>query len=194
MNKNFEIITVNYRTADLIKKLVDSINAINNTIPIRVMDGSDCQPFINEIVALCLNYPNVTLERQGWNLHHGPSMHKALMTSKYEWCLIMDSDTELLNGMLEKFHFTHFYEGFCCQVDANGMNVKSGITYVHPEIMLVNVEKYRQSPYNCVRHGAPMLSVMMNVPDEDKLCLPDEYRKYYKRIGRGTCGRWGYQI
>ena len=45
-------------------------------------------------------------------------MHRALNESTHEFVLFMDSDTELLDGMLEKFHYTHFYEGFACWVMA----------------------------------------------------------------------------
>ena len=189
-----EILTVNYNTPALVDRLIKSVKSVCD-LPIRVIDGSDRLPYSEDIKTVC-NQDNVVLEQMGWNLHHGPSMHRALTESKYEWALIMDSDCELLEGMLEKFHYTHFYEGFACWVNNGGINVPKGqgILYIHPEILLVNVEKYRQSPYKMIKHGAPCIDAMRGTPDDEKLIIPDEYRVLYRRQGRGTCSIWGYNL
>ena len=190
-----EIVTVNFKTPDLTERLIDSIRKVS-PVPIRVIDGSDTEEFQRIIREVCGDYSNVICEQVGFNLHHGPSMHRALNESTHEFVLFMDSDTELLDGMLEKFHYTHFYEGFACWVNDSGINVEKGIgiLYLHPEILLVNVEKYRQSPYKFKKHGAPCIDAMHYTPNSEKLIIPDEYRNLYKRIGRATVNRWGYNL
>jgi glycosyltransferase involved in cell wall biosynthesis len=194
--EKFEILSVNYNTPQHIQQLIESVRTHNNNIPIRIIDGSDREPFITKIKDVCDVYNSVELTQFGWNVHHGGGMHYGVTTSKYEWVLMMDSDCELLNGMLEKFHFTHFYEGFACWVNEHGINVPKGkgILYLHPEILLINVEKYRQSPYKMKKHGAPCIDAMRYTDDNEKLIIPDEFRVLYKRIGRGTCGIWGYNL
>lgn len=193
---NLEIVSVNYNTPDLIENLIKSIEKHENDVPIRIIDGSDKQPFINEIIEVCSNRTDVTLERQHYNIHHGGGMHKALMTSSYEWILFMDSDCSLNGNFTSKLQFTHYIEGFPCWVDRNGINTPKGkgFLYIHPEIFLINVERYQHSKYNFIRHGAPSIEVMLNTDDLDKLCMPEEYRELYNRGGRGTVNRFGYQL
>lgn len=194
--KNIEIVSVNYCTADLTERLIESLNKHEGLMPIRIIDGSDKMPYKQEIREVCNKYSNVTLEQKGYNIHHGGGMNAALLSSQYDWMLIIDSDCYLNEPFLTHLHFSHFFEGFPCWVNQHGVNVPDGqgIMYIHPEIQLVDVKKYKSSPYSFIKHGAPSIEIMSHIPNTDKLCMPEELRSLYTRTGRGTVSRFGYQL
>lgn len=183
---NFEIISVNYNTPDLLERLLTSIR-LNYDTPIRIIDGSDTEDFKRLAKMVCDKFSGVTLVQLGYNIHHGRGLDYGINTTKFEWVLCIDSDCEILAGMFECFKFTHFFEGFCCSTPYTNQ-------YVHPEILLVNVDKYRRNPFKFIKHGEPAIMIMRDRNMTDRLCMPEEYKKFYIRHGRGTCGRFGYAL
>lgn len=195
MNKNLEIISVNYNTPDLTQTLIESINTMEGKYPIRIIDGSDKQPFIDEIKAVCDKYDNVTLIQKGWNIHHGRGMDLAVSTSEYEWCLIMDSDAKLLKPIIEHFTFTTPYEGVPEYVNRKGINETNGeVLYLHPSMLLVNVAYYNKNEFKFIHHGAPAIQIMSNEANINKGILPSAFKQCFDRGRRGTVNRFGYQL
>lgn len=182
----FEIISVNYNTPDLLERLLTSIRQ-NYNQPIRIIDGSDTEEFRRLAKMVCDKFTGITLEQLGYNIHHGRGLDYAIASSTLDWCMCIDSDCEILQGMFECFKFTHAYEGFCCSTSYTNK-------YVHPEILLVDVQKYRHNPNKFIKHGEPAIKIMRDNNMTDRLCMPEEFKKFYIRHGRGTCGRFGYNL
>lgn len=181
--EKFEVVSVNYCTPDLIDRLITSIRKFSD-VPIRIIDGSDKEPFKSQVKEVCAKFTNITLIQLGYNIHHGRGLDYAISSSTLDWCLCIDSDAEILNNLFNALQFTHFIEGFAYDVGFDKQ-------YVHPEFMLVNVAKYKTSKYKFIHDGAPAFVINKTT---DKLCMDHKYLKKLCRHGRGTCGRFGYNI
>lgn len=184
--QQFELISVNYKTPDLIERLIKSIRVFSE-IQIRIIDGSDTEETRKLSKEVCEKYSNVIIEQLGYNVHHGRGLDYGLNNSQFEWVLCVDSDCEILQGMFECFQFTNMIEGFCydCTKDNAGSN------YLHPELCMVNVKKYKEGKLKFVYSGAPATEFNKTT---DKLCMNNDYKKFYIRHGRGTCSRFGYNV
>lgn len=209
MEETVEIVTVNYNTPDLLWKLLDSISKNGgDKYHIRVIDGSDKEEFIKNDIDICSKYKNVKLCQLGHNIHHGPGMDYAIKTSEFKYLLILDSDDVVLSNIDEildvMLKTKKAFVGFAEQVNASGMNVKKkDITYVHPRFMLVEKMVYidfGKRGHKFIKHGAPCINVMKYIHDwkhEDRylgIIHPRFKAKWFKTKGRGTCGRFGYNL
>jgi len=217
---NIEIISVNYNTPDLIDRLIKSIREIEGGFPIRIIDGSDKEPFKSDIIKICEKYDNVILEQQGWNIHHGRGMDLGITTSKYEWSLIIDSDNyiqqpiigKIYNGAIEK---NKMILGWVEYVNNNGVGVgryysdKYKIKYYHPSLMLLKNSYYielKSKGVKFIHHGAPCIKVMEylynnKLTDVIGLDIKEHLNIDYSDIGkytnldsRGTRNRFGIQL
>ena len=102
--KRCEVVSVNYRTPDLIEKQYRGIRKFIGNVPIRIVDGSGCK--CRNLERIRATDSNFTIDYFDYNIHHGPGMDYALKTSKYDYLLIFDSDNwpnreGLLEGMME---------------------------------------------------------------------------------------------
>lgn len=187
-----EILTVNYNTPDLIDRLIQSIRNSGYNNVIRIIDGSDREETMRLMKTIC-NQPNVILQQVGYNIHHGRGLHLGISSSTSDWILCVDSEVQILPGMFEVFTYSKAYEGFPCYVNQFGYN-GGEILYLHPELLLVDARKYKAQSWKFIHHGAPAIQVMTQCPDNEKSCLPDEFKKFYIRGGRGTVSRFGYNL
>jgi hypothetical protein len=187
-----EIVTVNYNTPDLLDNLITNIRLVSD-LPIRVIDGSDSPVLIKTSKAVA-DMHEVEILQLGWNIHHGGGMNHAMETTTHDWVLMIDSDSQIKDGLLEALTYTLPYQGFGMQVNQHGINVPKGILYLHPHFLLVNSGYYSRSPYKFIKHGAPAIQIMANIPDDHKAVIPEEYQQYFSRGGRGTVNRFGYNL
>ena len=188
-----EILTIHYKTPDLLERLIKSIRVFTS-ITIRVIDGSDTQEMQRTTALVCSWYDNIILEQLGYNIHHGRGLDYGLRMSCEEWVLAVDSEVQLLQGIIEAFQFKTNLEGFCCEVNNSGLNVKQGILYLHPELLLINNFWYKQQHFKFIHHGAPAIDVMKHASLADKHCMAEQYKELYIRGGRGTVNRFGYNF
>ena len=187
-----EIVSVNYNTPDYIDRLITSIRQYYD-YPIRIIDGST-EPYRQQLKDIS-NNRNVSLNLFDYNIHHGRGLHHAISTSTEDWVLCVDSEVQILQGMFECFKLKKPLEGFCCNVDQHGMNTPvGGITYLHPELLAVNVEWYNNQQFKFIHHGAPAIVIMGGCSADVKECMDEEHRKLYIRGGRGTVNRFGYNF
>jgi len=187
-----EIVTVNYNTPDLLLRLIKSIRKFSD-VPIRVIDGSTTE-FKIPAIDVCIA-ADVDIECFNYNIHHGRGLDYALETSRYNHVLCVDSEVQLLKGIMECFKADKPLEGLPCMVDSNGMNNPiGGILYLHPELLMVDVKWYRNQEFKFIHHGAPAIQLMAETGNEQKRCLPETARNYYIRGGRGTVERFGYNF
>ena len=209
MTDVFEIITVNYNTPDLLEKLIESIRKYEGDYQIRVIDGSDKEPFISQAKDVVNKFTNITIEPQGWNIHHGRGMDLGITTSKFKFVLFMDTDVHLLkSGLFDMFDLKFKINGFAEHMDIRGINIEkseNSIKYIHPRFMLFNTKFYNDNKNVCrfIHHGSPAIQLMKTYHDEgiiDKIsvCLAEKYGinkyDYIPRDGRGTVNRFGYSL
>lgn len=219
MINKIEILSVNYNTPDLIERMINSIRQHEGDYSIRIIDGSDREPFKTQIKELCAGFDNVVLQQQGWNIHHGRGMDLGVTTSKYEWCLIIDSDNYILQPIIGKmFSATQNNKKIVaeyCHVNNNGIGcgrhylLSQPIKYFHPSLFLLNTKYYQELKnigITFIHHGAPCIRIMEYLFNNgllDIICedvfeyygiSDNEIGKYKNRNSRGTVSRFGYQL
>lgn len=202
MRSDLEIVSVNYCTPEFIDRLIDSVRKIEGDYPIRIIDGSDTEQYQMDVLDVCGRHDNVAVELQGWNIHHGRGMDHALMTSSYEWVLIIDSDNYLLQPIIDKLFIGK---------DIVGKNVKDykrdniSYNYYHPSFLLVNVPFYRKlaaKGAKFLHDGAPCWYFYKYI-HQNRLqdhCidifaqLGINYRDYIGGEGRGTRAKFNFKL
>ena len=218
--KDLEIVVVNYKTPDLIGRLVNSIRLkYNNLIPIRIIDGSDDEDYVHKLKQFELQDKHLTIEYLGYNIHHGRGLDYAITTSKYDRILCMDSDKYLLNdnNLIELTFELVTEDVYCagcyCHVNPSGFDCGRNyddeypIKYIHPSFLLLNKKLYlkykEKNNIKFIHHGAPAIQIMKffydnklsdiltkDIMDEHNI----ELKNYLSTEGRGTVDRFGYNL
>jgi len=198
--ENFELVTVNYNTPDLVKRL---IHPIIGKIDIRVIDGSDRPPFL--VSQKDKEFKSITVDKFNFNIHHGRGMDFALRTSNKKYVLILDSDVEIIDNefftyLKNNLEERYVFYGSEVRVNEKGTNVPDsvyGFRYIHPSVMLVKRKDYFNFP-PFKHHGAPCIDTMIYLNTKnlfDKFCKPlNEIDKFCNINGRGTVSRYGYNF
>ncbi len=205
--KNIEIVSVHYKTPELIYRQYKSVREIYPEIPYRIIDGSDnAVVYFEDLEA---NDPNFKVERMGYNIHHGPGMDYAIRNSEYDFLLILDSDVslkkDLIEPMMEKFQGyavgqKRMVSSFGKQPWEDGLIGKLfpkryKYTYIHPVCMLINKKAYQQfKPF--IKHGSPCIDAMLDIHKQKKthLLCGIEIKEYVEMEWAGTAKRWGMNI
>jgi len=220
MIDKIEIITVNYNTPDLIERIIKSVRDNEGDYQIRIIDGSDKEPFKTDIIKICEKYDNIMLEQQGWNIHHGRGMDLGVSTSKYEYCLSLDSDNYIQQPIIKKMYDglienNKMMIGGHCHVNGSGEGIGRNyskeypIKYYHPSLLMIKTEYYlrlKAVGITFIHHGAPSIKIMKylydnNISDIVGISLWDylnisetEISKYTNLKSRGTVNRFGYNL
>ncbi|MEA4937341.1 hypothetical protein SDC9_68633 [bioreactor metagenome] len=202
---NVEIVSVHYKTPELIYNQYKTVREFYPENPYRIIDGSD--DGIVYFSDLEDNDVNFKVERFGYNIHHGPGMDYAIKNSVYEYILILDSDVSLIEPPIQKMMdvFSGYAVGKRLIVNANGIEKwqkkwwwisKPFIySYIHPYCMLIKKEAYLEfKPFK--KHGAPCLDAMIDIYNRQKTHLLTEFQieDYVNLILRGTRGKWGINL
>lgn len=189
-----EIITIHYNTPHLLISLLTSLDKYETNIPIRVIDGSDKD--LDTTRKLCDIYKNVTLEELGWNIHHGAGMNYGVLSSKADYCLLIDTDMVLIESVIDKMLSKNkMIVGKKILVNDLGFNDENGFPYYHPQLMLINVNFYKElysKDITFIHHGAPCLEIMKYLQDNNlDIC---ENFSYFNLSSRGTVNLFGYNL
>jgi len=199
MITDVEIISVNYNTPELIYRQYYSIRKyISSDIKIRIIDGSDKN--IHKFKDLIEQDKNFSVDFFGMNIHHGKGMDYGIKSSKYKYLLILDSDVyiiknDLLTTMLNEYSDGVYGVGNVSQINLDGINVDSGIDYLHPRCMLIKKQTYlKYKPFK--NHGAPCIDTMFQL-NQKRIPLKhiSTLNEYIFTEGRGTVTKnHGYNI
>ena len=218
MINNIEILTVNYNTPDLIKELIKSVRDVEGDYPIRVIDGSDSEPYKTDIIEVCEGKSNVILEQQGWNIHHGRGLDLGITTSNSEWVLMVDSETCFKEPIIEKtfecaINNNKLIVGDCRYVDNRGMGgvwsptIQYPFKYYHASYLLFKTDYYlklKSLNAGFIHHGAIGINMTMYLYQNGlsdivgasiwEYLNVTEKNNYFHIGGRGTVNRFGYNI
>ena len=199
-----KIISVHYKTPELIYTQYNSVRKFYPNIKYEIIDGSDDGK--NYFLDLEQSDPNFTVKRFGYNIHHGPGMDYAIRNSTHKYLLILDSDVSIkkdfLNIMLN--NFLGIAKGLKIVVNNEGLSnwqIKNPINnnviypYIHPYCMLLDREEYLNfKPFK--KHGAPCIDFMVDVCENnqsDKL-INFNIEDYVNLVKRGTRSKWGINL
>ena len=220
MINKIEIISVNYNTPDLIDRMIKSVRDVEGIYPIRIIDGSDREPFKTDIITACQKYENVILSQQGYNIHHGPGLDLGISTSKFEYCLCVDSDNYIQQPIIQKMYDglvnnNKMMIGWYCHVNDYGVNVdryyskEYPIKYYHPSLFMIKKDYYlglKTMGIAFIKHGAPSIKIMKYLYNNkisdvvgidlwEYLGIDDsQIGKYTNLNSRGTVDRFGYNL
>jgi len=173
MNNSVEIITVNYCTPELIKRLVDSVRKFEGNIHIRVIDGSDKEPYMSQMRKI----KGIELNQLGYNIHHGRGMDYGMKTSKYDWCLIMDSDVTIKRPIIKKILEATMAKGKMIAGKKLDSYIRDKVSYAYYSLafLLVNREFYmqiRKFGAKFKHDGAPGYKIYRYIHDNKmKVCI-----------------------
>jgi glycosyltransferase involved in cell wall biosynthesis len=170
------IVTISYNSPDLILNLLNSIRKFYSN-RIYVIDGSDSDN-AHKIKEISLAFDGVHFEGFEYNIHHGPGMAWAIQNLALSGpVLFIDSDMRATeNGFIEDLYSnlqTHLYGvGYVIHINRDGFTITEGIDdssvrYLHPALMLCNIEVMRQWPMH-IKHGAPMTDTMVSLHDQGR--------------------------
>ncbi len=198
------MLSVHYKTPDLIYRQYESVRNCYPTLPYRIVDGSDDGRTYFEDLAS--KDDNFRVERFGYNIHHGPGMDYGIKTSSSEFLLILDSDVTLKDPILEDMHavFKGYSVGMKIVVNKDGFEHwqkrkeprdRFVYDYVHPYCTLIKKSRYMDfKPF--IKHGAPCLHAMIDIYERgfshELAHFPIQER--VDLMIRGTRGRWGINL
>lgn len=201
---HLEIISVHYKTPELIYRQYESIRKFYPKIKYRIIDGSDDNIlYFNDLEKKDNNFSVIKF---GYNIHHGPGMDYAIKTSDYTDLLILDSDVWIQKPMIEDMIKLHlgYSVGKKIIVDSTGFEswqkTNTGDSqfiyeYIHPYCMLIKKSEYlKYSPF--IKHGAPCINAMVDIYKKNKtenlISFPIE--EFIKLEIRGTRKKWGINL
>jgi len=199
-----KIVSVHYKTPDLIYNQYNSVRKFYPEIKYEIIDGSDDGK--KYFVDLEKKDPNFVVRRFGYNIHHGPGMDYAIKNSSEEFLLILDSDVSLKSPLIEPMieDFTGISKGLRIMINKDGVsslqsnrteNQNFSYPYIHPYCMLIDRNKYISfKPFK--KHGAPCIDFMMDVYEKgqsDQL-IHFDINDYVNLVIRGTRSKWGINL
>lgn len=172
--QSIPVITVSYNAPDLIADLLRTFRE-HYSNKVYVVDGSG-EGYAKEIGDVVHQYDNTEFIHFDYNIHHGPGMAWAINNINLSGpVLVLDSDLSVIRGgfieSLASELEPHMYGvGQLNYVNRGGFNVTDpdgALLYLHPALMLCNVEVVKQWPLP-VKHGAPMIEAMTALHDANK--------------------------
>jgi hypothetical protein len=201
---NVEIISVHYKTPELIYNQYNSVRKFYPTLPYRIIDGSDNNvKYFDDLKKIDSNFK---VKRFGYNIHHGPGMDYAIKNSIYDYQLILDSDVSIKDKIIEVL-FENF-KGYSCgkliKINSDGFEYwqkknepKENFiyTYIHPYCMLIKKSEYIK--YKAFKkHGAPCIDAMIDIYNNNQVELLSGVviEKYVDLKIRGTRSVWGINL
>lgn len=202
--RKVKIVSVHYKTPDLIYNQYNSVRKFYPEIKYEIIDGSDDGK--KYFIDLEKKDSNFIVKRFGYNIHHGPGMDYAIKNSSEEFLLILDSDVSLKKELITSMtdNFDGIAKGMKIIVNDDGFeswqkkqtkNNNFIFPYIHPYCMLINKNEYlRFNPFK--KHGAPCIDFMIDVykKNESDRLLKFDIKEYVDLIIRGTRSKWGINL
>ncbi len=183
---------VTYNTKESFEKAYTSMRLFHPNMPILIIDGSEkensCYKYVKS-----LESPITKVVQERYNIGHGRGMDKGLSMISTKYCLIFDSDIEMLKSpvkeMMDMMESDTFGVGWICNIGedgrdygSNGLMDHSPIKYLHPYFQLVNVINYKKY-HSYVHHGAPCYLTMSEI---NKKGLSDKILKSFSGLSGYT--------
>ena len=174
---NCELVSVNYKTPELIKFQYRLVRKYIGNIPIRIIDGSNDR----KLKQLGRGF---RIDRFGYNIHHGPGAEYAVLSSKHKWVLLMDSDRwPVKKGIMDCLKVVDEDTYMVCHKHQGGPT---------PFTMLIRTAMYEDFP-PFILHGAPFRDVFRKIWRTDKM-KHFPFDRYTNNIVGGTRKKFGLGI
>lgn len=197
-----EIISVHYKTPKYIYEQYETVRNFYPKIKYRIIDGSDNNKMY--FTDLEKKDTNFSVERFGYNIHHGPGMDYAIRNSNQTLLLILDSDVSIKKPIIEEMlkNFKGYSVGKKIIVNSDGHsswqkteNKNFIYEYIHPYSMLISkIEYLKHKPF--IKHGAPCIDSMVDLYNKKMTNMLShfEIEDYVNLKIRGTRKIWGINL
>ena len=197
-------VIINYQTPDLTVIAIRLVREYYPGLPILLIDNGsrDDSRAILESVSTGMTGPVKTIFNAS-NIHHGPAMDLAVHSVASPYILFLDSDCQVRRGgFLEKMisqmaeSANYYAVGKKIFMDRRGFDISErpgAIPYIRPICMLLRREYYLALP-PFRHHGAPCLENMKEAARRGLGLLDFPIADFVDHLGRGTAGRYGYQL
>ena len=198
------VVSINYRTPDLITRMVRSFREHYPQIPLLLIDNGSGDDSVDHLMALQAAHPEHTdLVLNTENRHHGPAMDQAIRTVDTPLILFLDSDIVVHRGGFVEAMAQALTEvprsyaaGKRTWMNRRGFDVDEsagGAPYLRPICLMLRRSEYLKLP-PFRRHGAPCLDNMRTAHGRQLLLIPFPVENYIEHDGRGTASRHGYGL
>jgi glycosyltransferase involved in cell wall biosynthesis len=199
--KNITAVIINYRTIELTKRAIWSLNGHYPQMPVIVLDNHSGDNSKAELEKLAKDIPQLTAYYLDSNIHHGPGMHKGIKKAAADWILLFDSDCILYRkGLIEMMSFHAngdvYAIGKKLAVNEDGFSPakdEEAYGYIHPHCALIDKEKYLTLP-PFEKHGAPCLANYLEAQKQRYGLIDFPVEEYVYHLGRGTVNITGYNL
>lgn len=193
------VLTVNFKTPELIYTAVCSFREHYPSVPYIVIDNGGCQRSVN----LLRRLPVALIENEQ-NIGHGLALNLGIELVDTPYVFLLDSDTKtekswFLELMLKEFEKDSnlFAIGWLRKVNNSGVayrgSTNKGIEYIHPYACLMDVGKFQQlKPFT--QQGAPAINTMRDAKKKGYTVKDFPIAKYIFHKVAGTRGMFGGDI
>jgi hypothetical protein len=203
-NTSVTAVVINFQTPDLTQRAVSSLRRWYSALPLLLIDNGSQDNSDAVLRSLVADAPaQTTLLRNSRNLYHGPAMDQAMRHLATDEVFFLDSDCMLTRGgvlerLTEALHADEkiYAAGKRIFINSRGFDVPPGPQahpYVRPICLLI-----RRAPYFTLppfeHHGAPCLTNMRAAVAAGFRLADVPVDEYVRHEGRGTAGRFGYQL
>lgn len=197
-------IIVNYKTADLTRRAVESFLHWYPNTRLVLIDNGSRDSSTGYIARMARRFENVTCILNQANRYHGPAMDQGIRSAATRHIFTLDSDCCVQKGgfleeMIELFDDPGLYAtGRRVYMDRFGFEKefragKKLIPYVCPYAMMLDRKKYlRMSVF--FHHGSPCLENMRDAQRQGYRVSSFAIERFVFHQGRGTCSRYGYGL
>lgn len=193
-------LVINYQTPDLLATAVRSFKRFYPHVLLTVIDNGSADESATCIEDLARELPAVKADFLTQNIYHGPAMDRGLRASETAFTLLLDSDTETVQGgFLEEMvdgmreEPTHYGAGHVVNVDRRGFARAEGTPVLSSAHMLLDTDRYRSLP-PFIHHGLPAMVNFRAAFDAGFTLLSYPIQEYVRHLGRGTASRYGYGL
>lgn len=201
LQEKITVISVNFKTPDLIRTCVSSLRQFYPSVPYILLDNGGCVTSLVTIRDLGKKFSVLTVENEK-NIGHGPGLHQGIKLASTPYVFLLDSDTRVKKGgFLEKM-LALFEDdpkllaaGWLRYVNASGVagpkqELKRGMPYVHPYACFLDREKY----FKClpfIHSGAPATKLMNSARKKGYSLVSFPVEEYVWHKVAGTRGCFG---
>lgn len=191
MLEQITVIIPNYKTPDLIKRLVEGLVGYYPQVRVLLIDNGSADASTEYIRKMADSKYNIRVILNKINTGHGPAMHQGIGYCETPLVCLVDSDCTIQRkGALEYLAVPFldpevYATGERLLVDPGGNTKKVGVPYMHPSRLMIDRLKYwKLPPFN--HHGAPVAANIFGASKADYglVNLP-EVDKYIHHPGHG---------
>lgn len=191
---------IHFQTPDLLTGAVESFRSFYPKVPLVIFDNGSRDGSRPVVESMAARFPEVTRtvfsER---NIFHGPAMDWVMKNTESSLVFFLDTDVQVLKGgflepMAGSFADLSVYgAGRLNTVNKRGFTSPSGTRIVLTPYMMIRREYYLQLP-PFEHHGMPTLANFSAAAEKGYRFHDFPIDDYIRHFGRGTAGRYGYQL